>query len=659
MPLYERPTKIGKYEILATLGRGGMGVVYKARDPRIDRVVAIKTILLGEEAAGDESLLDRLHMEARSAGRLQHPSIVTIYDFGEEGDLSYIVMEFVEGVNLARLIDEGRQIPLDTKLSILIQIADGLGYAHEHGVIHRDMKPSNVCVTSRGAAKILDFGLARFDSTRLTKTGYMAGTIAYMSPERLSGTTGVKDDIFALGAIAYELLTHQRAFPGTTAPEVMSKIVSPKPPPSPSELADIPKELDAIVLKALAKDIDARYDSASALADDMRRFARSLEDHVDDGTPTAIRSLPQFEGLSALAYSGPSSTNRFDEALPTLQVSERDNTAIAPDVKTKGVQTAPEVDVSTARPSTQVTKVDQPRRAAWLIAAAAIVVITIAGSVVVFRRPVQPPAVPQTKASLPHPLPTTTHDPIVEQSELQLATARSLSDELSHRHLTSREILHFSQAKARIALAERKMSAKDYDSGARLIAEAITGLQEVMSTSDQRMQPASPTPQPKPQPKKPVIVATAPPPRPVPVPVPAPVPTQTVAAAVPTPAPAPVPQPRVEAPPPPAPAVESPEKEIAAFMHQLAAAYQARDVAFFRQHSLRFSEQLANAIRNSPSVKVDLQILRIDLTDPQHASVSVKRTDWFPDSGAPPAVQTLVYKLERESSGWQISAIGR
>src|SRR5437667_4784593 len=124
MPLYERPSKIGKYEILATLGRGGMGVVYKARDPRIDRVVAIKTILLGEEAAGDESLLDRLHMEARSAGRLQHPNIVTIYDFGEEGDLSYIVMEFVEGVNLARLIDEGRQIPLDTKLSILIQIAD-------------------------------------------------------------------------------------------------------------------------------------------------------------------------------------------------------------------------------------------------------------------------------------------------------------------------------------------------------------------------------------------------------------------------------------------------------------------------------------------------------------------------------------------------------
>ena len=199
----DRPNRIGKYEILSTIGRGGMGVVYKARDPKIDRVVAIKTILIGDDAgAGEDNLLDRLAMEARSAGRLQHPNIVTVYDFGEEDGLSYIVMEFVEGINLASLIDEKRALPLGTKLSILLQIADGLSYAHEHGVVHRDMKPSNVCVTARGNAKILDFGLARFDSTRLTKTGFMAGTIAYMSPERLNGTTGPKDDIFALGAIA-------------------------------------------------------------------------------------------------------------------------------------------------------------------------------------------------------------------------------------------------------------------------------------------------------------------------------------------------------------------------------------------------------------------------------------------------------------------------
>jgi len=127
----DRPNRIGKYEILSTIGRGGMGVVYKARDPKIDRVVAIKTILIGADAsAGEDNLLDRLAMEARSAGRLQHPNIVTVYDFGEEDGLSYIVMEFVEGINLASLIDEKRALPLGTKLSILLQIADGLSYAH-------------------------------------------------------------------------------------------------------------------------------------------------------------------------------------------------------------------------------------------------------------------------------------------------------------------------------------------------------------------------------------------------------------------------------------------------------------------------------------------------------------------------------------------------
>src|SRR2546430_978877 len=233
MPTFERPTNIGKYEILATLGRGGMGVVYKARDPVIDRIVAIKTILVGEEVSEDDNLADRLTMEARSAGRLHHPNIVTVFDFGKEGELSYIVMEYVEGINLARIIDERRPLPLDTKISLIVQIANGLAYAHERGVIHRDMKPANVCIASPGTAKILDFGLARFDSTRLTKTGYMAGTIAYMSPERLSGTTGASDDIFALGAVAYEVLAYQRAFPGATPPEVFGKILGPVPPAAP------------------------------------------------------------------------------------------------------------------------------------------------------------------------------------------------------------------------------------------------------------------------------------------------------------------------------------------------------------------------------------------------------------------------------------------
>src|SRR5207253_693453 len=233
-----------------SLNAGSVTLVLNG-DPVIDRIVAIKTILVGGQIDEDENLADRLTMEARSAGRLHHPNIVTVFDFGKEGDLSYIVMEYVEGINLAKLIDDHRPLPLDTKLSLLVQIANGLAYAHERGVIHRDMKPSNVCVASPGTAKILDFGLARFDNTKLTKTGYMAGTIAYMSPERLSGITGAKDDIFALGAVAYELLTYERAFPGGTPPEVISKIIAPDPPRAPSQVAGVPEALDAVILKAL------------------------------------------------------------------------------------------------------------------------------------------------------------------------------------------------------------------------------------------------------------------------------------------------------------------------------------------------------------------------------------------------------------------------
>src|SRR6266550_2139319 len=365
MPTFERPSNIGKYEILATLGRGGMGVVYKARDPVIDRIVAIKTILVGEEVDAEDNLADRLTMEARSAGRLHHPNIVTVFDFGKEGELSYIVMEYVEGINLARIIDERRPLPLDTKLSLLVQIANGLAYAHEHGVIHRDMKPANVCVASPGTAKILDFGLARFDSTRLTKAGYMAGTIAYMSPERLGGTTGAKDDIFALGAVAYELLTYERAFPGATPPEVFGKILTPGSPPSPSQIADVPAALDRVVLKALAKEADARYATATEFADDLRHFVstevhRSMNDH-----PTLARPLGEFGARpSGTAYGAPS------------RILEQE-TAVVADITTKGASTKPDLDL-TAGPPTSVLPTPPARSHRIWIAPAALLAIAIA-----------------------------------------------------------------------------------------------------------------------------------------------------------------------------------------------------------------------------------------------------------------------------------------
>ena len=174
------PQRLGKYQIVSILGRGGMGVVYKARDTVIDRDVAIKTILTNEH-------VDRLLAEARSAGRLHHPNVVSVFDFGEENGMSYIVLEYADGVDLAHIINEKQPLSLSERVDIILQVSRGLAYAHDCGVVHRDMKPSNVRLTTKGTAKILDFGLARYDDTALTKSGYISGTIAYMSPERMHG----------------------------------------------------------------------------------------------------------------------------------------------------------------------------------------------------------------------------------------------------------------------------------------------------------------------------------------------------------------------------------------------------------------------------------------------------------------------------------------
>ena len=268
------PRTIGKYEIQSILGKGGMGVVYKAIDPLIGRTVAIKTIM-ASELAGEDELLARLRSEAKSAGRLTHPNIVTVFEFGEEAGMTYLVMEYVEGANLANIITSGTPIPLNAKLDIIIQIADGIGYAHDLGVTHRDIKPSNICLTRRGDPKILDFGLARFDSTKLTKTGHTSGTIMYMSPERMRGDSGPSDDIFALGAVAYEIITFKRAFPGKGFTETVRNIHSGEYPIPPSRVVDVPTDLDAVIAKATSIDKNRRYATAADFARAMRDVQQS------------------------------------------------------------------------------------------------------------------------------------------------------------------------------------------------------------------------------------------------------------------------------------------------------------------------------------------------------------------------------------------------
>jgi hypothetical protein len=270
------PQSIGKYEILSVLGKGGMGIVYKGRDPFIDRVVAIKTIG-ADEFGDDKEMVARLRMEAKSAGRLHHPNIVTIFELGEQPPLVYLAMEYVEGANLANVIASRVHLGLDTKLDIITQLCDGIAYAHDQGVVHRDIKPANICLTQRGDPKILDFGLARFDQTRLTKTGLTSGTLMYMSPERMRGETGPSDDIFALGAVCYEILTGHNAFPGDSFRQIVGNIMSGHYPTPPSRVLDVPPQFDAVIAKATAVERANRYATAADLGRAFRDIQHSPE----------------------------------------------------------------------------------------------------------------------------------------------------------------------------------------------------------------------------------------------------------------------------------------------------------------------------------------------------------------------------------------------
>ena len=270
--------KIGKYEITGILGRGGMGVVYRAEDKRIGRLVAIKT--LTEGFAGQPEMLERFYREAQ-AGILQHPNIVIVYDLGDEDGMPFIVMEYVDGDPLDKLIASGKQLSLIEKLGIIEQVCLALGYAHQRGVIHRDIKPANVIVQQGGMAKIVDFGIARVQSSGpeggLTRTGNVIGTIHYIAPERLKGLPfDGRSDIFSTGVMLYYLLTGQLPFTGEDM-TVLQKLVNDPFPPLNTYLASYPPELDAIMDRALAKDPERRYGTAEEFASDLHVLGEELK----------------------------------------------------------------------------------------------------------------------------------------------------------------------------------------------------------------------------------------------------------------------------------------------------------------------------------------------------------------------------------------------
>src|SRR6202790_1559113 len=284
MPL-SAGTKLGPYEILSAIGAGGMGEVYKARDTRLDRIVAIK--VLPSHLADRSELRERFEREAKTIASLNHPHICTLYDTGHQDDIDFLVMEYIEGETLAQRLQKG-PLPIQQVLQYAVEIADALDKAHRKGITHRDLKPGNVMLTKSGT-KLLDFGLAKLKQeaapatpesqlptmkSAITGQGMMLGTLQYMAPEQVEAKeVDARTDIFAFGAVVYEMATGKKAFEGKTSASVMAKILEAEPPSMASLQPMTPPALDHVVKKCLAKEPESRWQDASDLCDELKWIA--------------------------------------------------------------------------------------------------------------------------------------------------------------------------------------------------------------------------------------------------------------------------------------------------------------------------------------------------------------------------------------------------
>ena len=274
--------KLGRYDLVRVLGKGAMGIVYEGRDPNLDRRVAIKTVKvenLSEEAATEYEA--RFRTEARSAARLQHPNIVSVYDSDRDGDIAFLVMEYIQGDDLKHHLDKGARYSLEQSLKMIRDLLSALDYAHKQGIVHRDIKPANLLIEPGGRVKLTDFGVARMqDSGDATRTqGNMVGTLKYMSPEQVQGQKiDSRADLFSVGVVLYQLLTDKRPFDGDNDFSIIHQIIGHTPAPPSSFNARLPSAIDAVVARALAKDREQRFATARDFASALQSAIRRAED---------------------------------------------------------------------------------------------------------------------------------------------------------------------------------------------------------------------------------------------------------------------------------------------------------------------------------------------------------------------------------------------
>lgn len=318
-------SKVGKYEIRRELGRGAMGVVYEGFDPFIERTVAIKTIqktLIDQ--SGDQEVFSRFRREAQAAGRLAHPNIVSVHEYGEDDDIAFIAMELICGKELKGYFDAAQRFPLQDSVRIMLQLLDALDYSHARGVVHRDIKPSNIVITKDGQIKVVDFGIAKIESSDLTQVGTVLGTPTYMSPEQFMGLVADRrSDIYSAGVILYQFLTGAKPFTGSMA-TIMHKVLHQAPVPPSALDSEISKALDEVVGKAMAKNPDERFQTAA-------EFMQALKLAINTAaTPdTAISDTE----ATLIATAAPQSSQMNSNANASAQDINFDFNALMADIK--------------------------------------------------------------------------------------------------------------------------------------------------------------------------------------------------------------------------------------------------------------------------------------------------------------------------------------
>ena len=335
---------LGRYEIMSELGQGAMGTVYKARDPMLDRIVAIKTINLTlpkEELAEYEA---RFYQEAKAAGGLSHRNIVTIHDIGRSDRVAYMAMEFLEGQELRRMLQARAPIQIAQALDIGAQVAEGLQYAHERQIIHRDIKPANIMVLNDGRVKITDFGIARMRTNEVkTMTGMILGSPKYMSPEQVSGKRAdTRSDIFSLGVVLYEMLTGTSPFVADNIHGVMYQTMNFNPPAPRTLNPELPDMLNFIIAKALAKNLDDRYQRSQDLCDDLRRALSALSGESSNPEFSAPLATPYVELDSPLTRQEDKEARILDLA-DDRSAAGSDADPLHPDSPTSEIESSPRV----------------------------------------------------------------------------------------------------------------------------------------------------------------------------------------------------------------------------------------------------------------------------------------------------------------------------